>query len=135
MVAGWPAGWKIGVINIAALDLMEEGPGRGIQGFIERSKKEDQIDWEFIRELPEDIRTEVLRQYRLSPEKLEEAPVKGGEEIMVDDDHGRQDDKDDEWDDGDDGEMEDTKETCGICGVRIFSWMTDAHARYHESEP
>ena len=132
MVAGWPAGWKIGVINIAATDLMEEDPGRGIQGFIERSRKEDQIDWGFIRELPEDIRSEVLRQYNLSPEKLDEPPVKEREERMVDEDHTRHDDIDNEWDDEDDAEIEDTKETCAICGVRIFSWMTDAHARYHK---
>ena len=111
---------------------MEEGPGRGIQGFIERSKKEYQIDWEFIRELPEDIRSEVLRQYHLSPKQLEVSRV-GEEKNMVDANQEGQDDIDDEWDEGDDGEMEDTKEPCGICGVRIFSWMTDAHARYHES--
>ena len=132
IVAGWPAGWKIGVINIAATDLTEEIPGRGIQGFIERSKKEDQIDWEFIRELPEDIRTEVLRQHHLPSKQLEGSRV-GEEKFMVYVNNEVQDDTDDEWDDGDYGEMEDTKETCGICGVRIFSWMTDAHARYHES--
>jgi hypothetical protein len=39
----------------------------------------------------------------------------------------------DEWEDGDDAEeMDDTREICSICGVRIYSWMEDAHARYHQ---
>jgi hypothetical protein len=42
-------------------------------------------------------------------------------------------DDDEEWDDGDDEEIEDTRSTCDICGVRIYSWMKEAHSRYHGS--
>ena len=127
MLFGWAPGWRVGVINVAATDLVEERPSRGIQGFIDKPRKEDEIDWDVIRELPEDIRAEVLRHYHLSPERLDVNQAEGKELFnseMV---------EEDEWDD-DTEEMEDTKETCKICGVRIFSWMTDAHARYHDSE-
>lgn len=124
MVFGWVPGWRVGVINVAATDLVEERPSRGIQGFIDKPRREDEIDWDVVRELPEDIRAEVMRQYRLSPERLDVSQAEGKHSEMV---------EEDEWDDDTD-EMDDTKETCKICGVRIFSWMTDAHARYHDSE-
>jgi len=154
MVAGWPADWRVGVINVAATDLMEEMPGKGIQGFIERPKMEDQVDWDVIRELPEDIRAEVMRQYHLSPDRLKsESPddISGDSkvvedfeewedaaEVMMMEENGNQVEQaskeDEEWDDDEgDQDMEDTRETCEICGVRIFTWMRDAHARYHES--
>jgi hypothetical protein len=130
VVSGWPSGWKVGVINVGATDLVEEHPGHGIQGFIERSRKEGQIDWEFIRALPEDIQNEVIRQYGLSHDKLEEeTPAQSEEGFAIEVD---QETTDDQWDDDGDTEMEDTKETCTICKVKIFSWMTEAHARYHE---
>ena len=123
MVCGWIPGWRVSVINVAATDLVEERPARGIQGFIDKPRSKDEIDWDVVRELPEDIRAEVLRQYHLSPETLN---VGAEEKVDVEM-------EEDEWDD-DTEEMDDTKETCRICGVRIFSWMTDAHARYHDSE-
>ena len=130
MVSGWSTGWRVGVINIAATELMEERPNPSIQGFIGKSRKDDSIDWEFVNELPEDIRMEVLRQYGLDQPKREDTQ----DELLNDGS-----DKDiseymeideDEWDDGD-GEEEDTKEKCSICGARIFLWMTEAHSRYH----
>jgi DNA polymerase iota len=127
IMGGWVPGWRVGVINVAATDLIDERPERGIQGFIDKPRREDEIDWDVIRELPEDIRAEVMRQYHLSPEKLNI----GQSEVKVDAEATEDDEM--EWED-DTEEMEDTKEKCGICGVRIFSWMTDAHARYHESE-
>ena len=127
MISAWVPGWRVGVINVAATDLIEERPERGIKGFIDKPRREDEIDWDVIRELPEDIRAEVMRQYHLSPEKLDV----GQSEVKVDSE--TMEDEEIEWED-DTEEMEDTKETCRICGVRIFSWMTDAHARYHESE-
>lgn len=174
IIAGWSAGWRVGVINVCATDLNEEGPGRGIQEFIGNGKKVE-VDWDFIRELPEDIRMEVLRQYHLSPDRLmEEGVTADGEnqaageeksnEMVVEDWDEREDpdesseillrkdeyldikkgvaedayserqepvEDDDEWDDGDDSEMDDTRSTCDICGVRIYSWMKEAHLRYH----
>jgi len=127
MISAWVPGWRVGVINVAATDLIEERPERGIKGFIDKPRREDEIDWDVIRELPEDIRAEVMRQYHLSPEKLDV----GQSEVM--DDSEAMEEEEIEWED-DTEEMEDTKETCRICGVKIFSWMTDAHARYHESE-
>lgn len=134
MVAGWASGWKIGIINIAATELIEEMPGRGIQKFIEKAKREDQIDWGVLRELPADIRVEILQRYHLSPETLEvhKSEVKLEDEMKAE---GQSLDEDNGWDsDEEEIEMEDTKEPCSICGVRIFSWMTDAHARYHKSQ-
>jgi DNA polymerase iota len=152
MIAGWPSDWRVGVINVAATDLMENMPGKGIQGFIDRPKMDDQVDWDVIRELPEDIRAEVLRQYHLSPDRLKtESPdeelsdpmiVEETEEwentkrleVAPDFENKVEESKSDtEWDDDDGEETEDTKEVCEICGVRIFSWMRDAHARYHDS--
>jgi DNA polymerase iota len=127
MVAGWPSGWKVGIINVSATDLVEEMPGPGIQGFINRPRQEEEIDWEIIKELPEDIRTEVIKQYHLSPEKLEATTTETKDEEMDMDDG-------DDWDDEEDEDMEeDTKERCDICGLRIFAWMSEAHARYHDS--
>jgi len=177
IIAGWSAGWRVGVINVCATDLMEEGPGRGIQGFIGNGRKNGEIDWDFIRELPEDIRMEVLKQYHLSPDRLMEGGSTGNGEVqeageekpdemvvedweewedpeespdmfqikdesldnqkeVADDEHSEKTgyvEDDEEWDDGDDEEMEDTRSTCDICGVRIYSWMKEAHSRYHGS--
>lgn len=120
IIAGWTRGWRVGVINVCATELGEEDPGRGIQGFIGRDNNEI-VDWDVIRELPEDIRNEVLRQYHLSPERL----VESTKDTMEVDVEAASDDEMDGWDD------DDTKETCSICKVKIFSWMTDAHRRYH----
>ena len=127
IIGGWGWGWRVGVINVAATDLMEERPGRGIQRFIDKTRREDEIDWDVIRELPEDIRAEVLRHYHISSQKLDA----GQSEMTVDGDVMDEDEI--EWEE-DTEEMDDTKERCRICGVRIFSWMTDAHARYHDFE-
>jgi DNA polymerase iota len=146
MVAAWSPGWRVGVINVCATELSEEGPGKGIQGFIGRERAEEQVDWDVIRALPEDIRMEVLRQYHLSPEMLKveeenemdvdlDSKFEDGNEIVgmaleeneMEVDVDELDDEDD-WDDSGD-----TKQTCSICGVRIFPWMTEAHARYHDS--
>jgi DNA polymerase iota len=126
MVALWPPGWKVGIINVAATDLGEEMPGRGIQGFIDKPRREEELDWDMISQLPDDIRTEVMKQYHLSPEKLD-AMAMGRRDEDVEMDDG------DDWDDGDDEDIEDTKEKCDICGARIYSWMSEAHARYHDS--
>ena len=125
MVAGWPPGWKVGIINVAATDLAEQMPGRGIQGLLDKPRLEEEIDWDIIKELPEDIRIEVMKRYHLSPEKLNAMRITKKEEWMEMDE--------DDWDDGDDEDVEDTKVTCNICGFKIFVWMTDAHARYHDS--
>jgi DNA polymerase iota len=164
IIAGWPSDWRVGVINVCATELMEDMPGRGIQGFIENPRKVEEVDWDVIKELPEDIRMEVMRQYHLSPDLLkEDTPVKveaeeesrgKAEEMVLEDWEEWEDpreapeisktkedpdmiiemlDEEEEWDDGDDAEMEDTRLTCDICGVRIFSWMEEAHSRYHGS--
>ena len=142
MIGGWPPDWRVGVINIAATDLMEDVPGYGIQKFIENPRKTEDIDWDVIKELPEDIREEVLERYRLSPDKLRlhemQAKTAHEDEEMgkMDIDEGEpmyDDESEEEWDDVEDGEMEDTKNTCGLCGVRIFSWMREAHERFHQS--
>lgn len=164
IIGGWPSDWRVGVINVCATELMEDLPGRGIQGFIENPRKVEEVDWDVIRELPEDIRLEVLKQYHLSPDllKQEDIPVKAAkddpddekaEEMVVEDWEEWEDPEEeqggyhineeaseipkeyadeDEWDDADDGE-EDTRSACDICGVRIFSWMSEAHSRYHGS--
>jgi len=126
MVAGWSPGWKVGIINVAAADLSEQMPGRGIQGLLDKPRLEEEIDWDIIKELPEDIRIEVMKRYHLSPEKLNAVPItkKHAQTEM---------DEEDDWDDGDDEDEEDSKATCNICGFKIFVWMSDAHARYHDS--
>jgi DNA polymerase iota len=143
MIGSWPPDWRVGVINIAATDLMEEIPGFGIQKFIANAKKAEveEVDWDFIRELPEDIQEEVLRRYRLSPDKLKSSmeamdvdpqSVPESEDMKIDGiSSGETDQSDEDWDDVEDGDLEDTKDTCGICGVRIFSWMREAHNLYH----
>lgn len=138
MIAGWPAGWKVGVINVAATDLMEDIPGQGIQGFIDR-KKENLLDWDVVSALPEDIRTEVLKQYHLSPDKLERINIGIKDKMHVEESYSiiDRDEKEEDgeiWDDEDD-EMDDTMKICDICGIRIFHWMTEAHTRYHKSLP
>ena len=151
IVAGWAPGWKIGVINVCVTDLVEEKPERGIKGFIGQSRKEEEIDWDFIRELPEDIKMDVLQQYHLSPEKLlversvEEGDGIVGEEMAVEgiemdpitliSDVPVDSEIDDEWDNenDEDGEFDDTRETCEICGCGIYPWMVEAHIRYHQS--
>ena len=126
MVSGWSPGWKVGIINVAATDLVEEMPGRGIRGLLDKPRQEGEIDWDIIKELPEDIRIEVMKRYHLSPERLNAVRITEKEEKMEVDDE-------DDWDDGDDEDMEDTKATCTVCGLKIFVWMSDAHSRYHDS--
>ena len=139
IIAGWSAGWRVGVINVCATELMEEGPGKGIQGF-----KQYHLSPARLMEGGSTANGEVQDEGEENPDEMvvedweewedpDESPDIFKAKDEYPDTEKEVEDDDEEWDDGDDEEIEDTRSTCDICGVRIYSWMKEAHSRYHGS--
>jgi hypothetical protein len=130
-------------LNISATGLSKHKPSASLlKTLAEGNKRKRDVDLDFVRSLPPDLRKEVMQQYGLTKEDLglDEPPskmvkIEGGaggnsnEPIELDDD-----------DDDDEPAIVQGKSKmdiagssrCKKCGISVFPFALAAHNRWHE---
>ncbi|KAJ9093547.1 hypothetical protein QFC21_006388 [Naganishia friedmannii] len=142
--------FEVYVINVAATHLSTSAPPPSIGSLPPVPRSRPAIDLSFIAGLPPEMREEMIRENRISPEDVQRIMAEHNKEVIeIDDDsedetspltehvpHRESERNDNEADveecDADDDSGDNDR--CHLCGAHVFAFAAPAHARWHAQQ-